>query len=122
MEGKKLFSKNHIWVIRTGDTARLGVSDHAQKKLRSIMFLNLPDVGEKLLIGQRFGDIESIKKVSDLISPVTGEVIAVNEELVDEPESINDAPYESWFVEVKVASIEDDLMDESTYLSFKDKL
>lgn len=122
MEVKKLFSKNHIWVLPIGDTVRLGVSDHAQKKLGNIMFLNLLDVGEKVLIGQRFGDVESIKTVSDLISPVDGKVIAVNEGLIDEPESINEAPYESWFIEVKVRSLEEGLMDENAYLNCKDAL
>lgn len=122
MEVKKLFSKSHIWVLQIGDTVRLGVSDHAQKKLGNIMFLNLPDAGEEVLIGQRFGDIESIKTVSDLISPVDGKVIAVNEELIDEPESINEAPYESWFIEVKVRSLEEGLMDENAYLNCKDAL
>lgn len=122
MEVKKLFSKSHIWVLQIGDTVRLGVSDHAQKKLGNIMFLNLPDAGEEVLIGQRFGDIESIKTVSDLISPVDGKVIAVNEELIDEPESINEAPYESWFIEVKVRSLEECLMDENAYLNCKDAL
>lgn len=122
MEVKKLFSKSHIWVLQIGATVRLGVSDHAQKKLGNIMFLNLPDAGEEVLIGQRFGDIESIKTVSDLISPVDGKVIAVNEELIDEPESINEAPYESWFIEVKVRSLEEGLMDENAYLNCKDAL
>ena len=118
----KLFSKNHIWMLQIEDTVKLGVSDHAQKKLGNVMFLNLPDVGDEVLIGQRFGDIESIKTVSDLISPVDGEVVAVNEELIDEPERINEAPYKSWFIEVKVSSIEDGLMDENTYLNCKDQL
>jgi len=119
MEGKRLFSKNHVWVVQTEGTAWLGVSDHAQKELGNIMFLNLPDIGEELLTGQRFGDIESIKTVSDLISPVDGKVIAVNEELVDAPENINEIPYESWFIEVRVTSVAEDLMDEDTYLSWK---
>lgn len=118
----RLFSKKHVWVVRNAHTVTLGITDFAQEKLGNIMFLNLPDVGEKLKIGQRFGDIESVKTVSDLISPVEGEVIKINEELVDEPDIINDEPYASWFVEVKVISFSDELMDEETYLSKKEDL
>lgn len=118
----RLISTKHIWMVVDSETAILGITDYAQKKLGSIMFLNLPDVGEMLTSGQRFGDIESIKTVSDLISPVDGKVIKVNEKLVDEPELINEEPYESWFIEVKVDSIPNDLMDEKTYLSLKEEL
>ena len=86
------------------------------------MFLNLPDVGDTLLIDQCFGDIESIKTVSDLISPIDGKVVKINEKLVDEPDLINEEPYKSWFVEVKVDAISDNLMDEETYLSWKGDL
>lgn len=119
---ERLFSNKHVWVLQDGETATIGITEYAQEKLGSIMFLNLPDVGEKLEYGQRFGDIESIKTVSDLFSPVDGEVIRINEELVDEPDAINDEPYESWFVEVKVTSTPDDLMDEETYLAKKEEL
>ena len=117
---ERLFSDKHVWVSVNGETALIGITDHAQKKLGNIMFLNLPDVGETLAEGQRFGDIESIKTVSDLISPVDGDVIRVNEELVDEPDAINEAPYESWFIEVKISSLSGGLMDEETYLAKKD--
>lgn len=119
---KRFFSNKHIWVQMNGNMAVLGISDYAQEKLGSIMFLNLPDVGERLSPGQRFGDIESIKTVSDLISPIEGEVINVNEELIDETELINEKPYESWFVEVKMDMVPDDLMDEETYLKRKEDL
>lgn len=118
----RLFSNKHIWMTRDGEIAKLGISDYAQEKLGNIMFLNLPDVGNKIASGQRFGDIESIKTVSDLISPVDGEVVKVNDELVDEPDIINEEPYESWFVEIKIDSVSDDLMDEETYLSRKENL
>ena len=118
----RLFSKTHIWVSGNEDTVILGITDFAQEQLGSVMFLNLPDVGEKLKIGQPFGDIESIKTVSDLISPVEGEVLKINEELVDEPDLINDEPYNSWFVEVKVTLLSDELMDEKAYLSQKEDL
>ncbi len=119
---ERFFSNKHIWIQMNGDMAVLGISDYAQDKLGSIMFLNLPDKGERLLCGQRFGDIESVKTVSDLISPVDGEVVKVNEDLVDETELINDKPYESWFVEVRMDARPDDLMDEETYLKRKEEL
>lgn len=118
----RLFSKKHIWVLKNADTVTMGITDFAQEKLGNIMFLNLPDVGERLKTGQHFGDIESIKTVSDLISPVDGEVVKINEELVDEPDIINEEPYTSWLVEVKVTSLSDELMDEETYLSQKEDL
>lgn len=114
---KRLFSNKHVWFFQDGEIATIGITEYAQEKLGSIMFLNLPEVGEKIEAGQRFGDIESIKTVSDLFSPVDGEVLKINEELVDEPEAINEDPYESWFIEVKVTTIPDDLMDEETYLA-----
>ena len=117
---QKLFSKNHIWIVTDGENARLGITDFAQKKLGNIMFLNLPDEGETIESGKRFGDIESIKTVSDLISPVDGEVTGVNGDLVDEPDAINEAPYESWFIEVKVSALSVDLIDEETYLEKKE--
>lgn len=114
---KRLFSKNHVWVEKKDNTARIGISDYAQKKLGNIMFLNLPDVGDILKINQCFGDIESIKTVSDLLSPIDGEVVCVNESLVDEPDMINENPYECWFVEVKVNELSSELMDEERYLA-----
>lgn len=119
MDNNLLFSNKHIWIDDKGDTALLGITDHAQSRLGAIMFINLPDIGERVECNERFGDIESVKTVSDLISPVSGEVVSVNEELMDEPESINEAPFKSWFVEVKVESRIDDLMDEKTYNTHK---
>lgn len=119
---RRLFSNKHIWILKDGEKATMGITEFAQEKLGGIMFLNLPDIGEKLKIGRRFGDIESIKAVSDLISPVDGEVEKINAELVDEPEAINEKPYENWLVEVKISSLTDDLMDEETYLRVKEEL
>ena len=117
---ERLFSKHHIWVLKEGDTGILGITDHAQEKLKSIMFVNLPDTGDMISDGKRFGDIESIKTVSDLIAPVSGEVTDVNEELIDSPELLNDAPYDNWLIKVKNISSLEDLMDEETYLKSKD--
>jgi glycine cleavage system H protein len=112
------FSKNHIWITVDGPTARLGVSDYAQSQLGGIVFLNLPDIGETLSVGERFGDIESVKTVSDLISPIDGVVTAVNDDLVDAPDAINSAPYESWFVEATITSTPNNLMEEVAYSNY----
>ena len=117
---ERLYSQNHIWVAGNGETLKLGITDYAQEKLGSIMFVNLPDVGETVVKGRKFGDIESIKTVSDLLSPVDGKVIRINEELIDEPERINEDPYACWLVEVKPAGQTDGLVDEQTYLLQKD--
>ena len=111
-----LFSSSHIWVEIQGEqVARIGISDFAQSSLEAIMFVNLPEVGETLCIGERFGDIESLKTVSDLISPLNGNVLAINEDLLDMPYAINEAPYDNWLVEANVECLAEDLMDRLTY-------
>ncbi len=104
-----------------GDTATLGITDHAQEKLGGIMFVNLPEVGEKVRTGQRFGDVESIKTVSDLISPVDGEVLLVNENVEDDPELINEDAYGNWLIKVKLESGAENLLDEAEYEARKEE-
>lgn len=114
--GGRLYSKKHMWVLQDkGGIAAIGITDFLQEKLGAIMFLNLPKVGDKLSVGERFGDIESKKTVMDLEAPINGEVIAVNEDLEAEPDVINDEPLENWFVKVKVDSIPDNLLTEKDY-------
>ena len=121
MSSNRLYSSHHIWILQNGNTAVLGISDYAQEKLGDVMFVNLPDVGEELTAGERFGDIESIKTVSDLIAPLTGRVLRVNDTLQDEPEKLNEDPYGSWLIEVEVSSFSEEFMDEDTYLADKEK-
>lgn len=116
-----LFSKNHLWVQAEGVTAKIGISAYAVKKLDSIVFLNLPEVGEQLTIGEKLGDVESVKTVTDLLSPVTGQVAVVNEALLDDPGPIADDPYGNWLVEVKADKLSDDLLTEEEYQSYKDE-
>ena len=113
-----LFSKNHIWVTVSGETARLGISDYAQSELGAIVFLKLPDIGDEIIIGGHFGDVESLKTVSDLISPIRGKVVSTNENLTDAPNAINSLPYDSWFIEVKITDISASLMDNSAYIEY----
>ncbi len=122
MGSDRLYSENHLWVLRDGNNAKIGISDYAQEKLGAVMFVNLPDVGEELKEGSRFGDIESIKTVSDLISPITGKVLCVNDILQDEPERINEDPFGSWLIEAEISSVSGKLMAEDVYLSVKEKL
>jgi len=99
------YAESHEWITEDG---RVGISDFAQDELGDVVFVELPEVGEELTAGSEFGVIESIKAVSDLYAPVSGEVTAVNEELFDTPELVNDDPYgDGWMIEV--AFEEDDL-------------
>ncbi len=117
-----LFSDKHIWIKESDGVARIGITTFAQEKLGNIMFVNFPEAGDKIVANERFGDIESVKTVSDLISPLSGDVVAVNEEILDEPYLINDDAMESWFIEVSNYKLLDNLMDENTYNNRKEEL
>ena len=109
-----LYLESHEW-LTTDDPRRVGVSDFAQDELGDVVFVELPDPGDELVAGEPFGVIESIKAVSDLYSPVDGEVVAVNEALFDRPELVNEDPYgEGWLLEVEVAG-EGDLLGAEAY-------
>lgn len=120
------FSKNHIWVQATDNrTVRLGLSDYAQSQLREIVFLNLPDVGDKITAGECFGDVEDLKNVTEMVSPVGGTVTEINASVQDNPGLIHDNPYESWLVAVRLedgqlqdGDITDGLMEEADYLKY----
>jgi glycine cleavage system H protein len=115
----KLFSMTHEWVEFSNDaTARVGISDFAQKELGDLVFVNLPAVGDAVTAGTAFADVESVKAVSDVNSPVTGTVTAVNEALLDNPELINQDPYGSWFVEVGDVTARGELLAEDEYKTF----
>ncbi len=97
------YSKEHEWAKIEGDMATIGISDFAQNSLGDIVFMELPDVGRKLTADESFGVVESIKSVSDLYSPFSGEVTEVNSELVNSPEKINSSPYDSWMIKIKMS-------------------
>jgi glycine cleavage system H protein len=114
-----LYAKTHEWVeIKNDHTARIGISDFAQHELGDLVFVNLPEVGDSVTVDAAFGSVESVKAASDVISPVTGVVSAVNGEVLDHPESINESPYESWFIEVKEIAGKSDLMTAAEYEEF----
>ena len=96
-----LYSKSHEWVKEEGDIAIIGLTDFAQSELGDLVFVNLPEEGDEVTVGEAFSDVESVKAVSDVYSPVSGIVCEINEELLDAPEKINEEPYEAWFVKVK---------------------
>lgn len=99
------YTKSHEWVkMLDEETALVGLSDYAQDALGDLVFVNLPEQGDEVTEGESFADVESVKAVSDVYSPVTGTVAEVNEGLLDAPESINEAPYDAWFMKVEKIS------------------
>ena len=109
------YSKSHEWVKYEDGIAIVGISDFAQDALGDVVFVNLPQVGDEVTAGESFGDVESVKAVSDLISPVSGVVCAVNEELDDSPENLNEDPYGAWIIKVENITDEEELLDSAAY-------
>jgi glycine cleavage system H protein len=97
------YTKDHEWIDLAGDRGKVGITDYAQQQLGDVVYVELPDVGLKVKQGQSFGTIESVKAVSELYSPVTGEVVEVNSALKDKPETVNKDPHASWMVVIKLA-------------------
>ncbi len=118
------YSEEHEWALVEDDLVTVGISDFAQDSLGDIVFVELPEVGMVLEAGRTFGVVESVKAVSDVYSPVTGEVVEVNEELKDAPEIINTSAYEDgWMIKVKATDLSelDDLMDADAYQEYVEK-
>lgn len=113
-----LYSKSHEWVKEEGDIAIIGLTDFAQSELGDLVFVNLPEEGDEVTVGEAFSDVESVKAVSDVYSPVSGTVCEINEELLDAPEKINEAPYDAWFVKVKDITEKEDLLSAEEYQAF----
>src|SRR5437870_7977452 len=97
------YSKDHEWIDISGDRGKVGITDYAQQQLGDVVYVELPEVGAKLKQGQSFGTIESVKAVSELYSPVAGEVVEVNTALKDKPEAVNKDPHGSWMIVIKLA-------------------
>ncbi|MBR0373683.1 MAG: glycine cleavage system protein GcvH [Mogibacterium sp.] len=112
------YSKTHEWLTMDGDVAVIGISDFAQDALGDVVFINLPEVGDDVFAGEPFGDVESVKAVSDLVSPVTGTVCAINEVLLDAPEALNEDCYEAWIIKVEGVTQTEDLLDATEYEEF----
>ena len=112
------YSKDHEWVRFEGDTAVIGISDFAQDALGDVVFINLPGEGDEAVAGETFGDVESVKAVSDLVSPVSGTITAVNEALADAPETLNADPYGAWIIKVEGVTATEELLDAAAYEAF----
>jgi glycine cleavage system H protein len=119
-EGLK-YSKEHEWVLVEGNTATIGITEFAQEELGDIVYVELPEVGEKIVKDDPFGAVESVKAVSDIYAPVSGSVLEINDVLPDNPETINDDPYgDGWMIRVELSDTDDltDLMDAEEYAEY----
>ena len=114
------YTEEHEWIKVQDGVGTIGITDYAQHALGDIVFVELPEVGKKLEKGKTFGVVESIKSVSDLFTPVTGEVLEVHSALESSPETINQNPYESWLIKVKISNPAElkDLLSDSEYKNF----
>jgi glycine cleavage system H protein len=114
------YTKEHEWVLLEGDRARVGITDYAQKQLGDVVFLELPEVGRQLKSHDVFGTVESVKAVSELFAPLSGEVVEVNADLPQNPEKINSDPYGAWMMVVKVADLGQaaSLLDAAAYRAY----
>ena len=112
------YSKSHEWVKVEDGVTVVGISDFAQNALGDVVFVNLPAEGDSVTAGDAFGDVESVKAVSDLVSPVTGTVCAVNEDLLDAPETLNSDPYGAWIIKVENVEGSEELLDAPAYEAF----
>lgn len=111
------YTKDHEWVRTEGGEAAVGITDFAQRQLGDVVFVELPDVGRQLKQGEVFGTIESVKAVSELFAPVSGEVVAVNADLGSHPEAVNGKPHDAWMIRLRPsnASDADHLLDAAAY-------
>jgi glycine cleavage system H protein len=112
------YSEDHEWAKKDGDVIVVGITDYAQGELGDVVYLDLPAVGDTFNMKDPFGSIEAVKAAADLYMPISGEVVAVNEDLPDNPETINTDPYgEGWMIKIKIANTEeyDALMDAAAY-------
>jgi len=112
------YSKDHEWVRVDGDTAVIGITDHAQEQLGDVVYVELPKAGDEFAANDSFGSVESVKAVSDVIAPLSGEVLEVNSAVADAPETVNEDPYgEGWLVRVRLSDPgeADSLMDAEAY-------
>lgn len=109
------YTKSHEWIRYEDGVAVIGISDFAQDALGDVVFVNLPAVGDEVTAGEAFGDVESVKAVSDLICPVSGVVCEINEELEDSPENLNEDPYGAWIIKVENVTAEEELLSAADY-------
>ncbi|HCV52154.1 glycine cleavage system protein GcvH [Exiguobacterium sp.] len=114
------YSEEHEWVEVSGNKARIGITDFAQHELGDIVFVELPEVGDTISANEPFGSVESVKTVSELYAPISGKVVAINENLSDSPELVNESPFEgAWMVDIEIEDVSqvEALMDAAAYKS-----
>jgi len=111
------YAKTHEWAKIEGNKAKIGITDYAQVQLNDIVYVELPEVGDEVNKGETFGVVESVKAASDVYAPLSGKVVAVNEEVVNSPELLNEDPYNNWLIEIEISdpSEADDLLDVDAY-------
>ena len=111
------YTKEHEWIRVDGNTGAIGITDFAQQQLGDVVYVELPEVGSTITAGEVFGTIESVKAVSELFAPVSGEVVEINSSLKDRPDHVNSQPHETWMVKVKLGSAGElaSLMDAAAY-------
>ncbi len=115
------YHKEHEWVLVENGNVKIGITDYAQAKLKDIVYVELPEVGDEVEANSEFGAVESVKGISDLFAPVSGEVVETNGDLEDAPESVNEDPYAAWMIVVKPSNLEEDLgtlMDANGYTEY----
>lgn len=113
------YSKDDEWLRYEGDVAYVGITDYAQHELGDLVFVNLPEVDDEVVAGEAFGDVESVKAVADVMSPVSGVVLEVNEDLLDDASLINSDPFGSWFIKIGSITGEDELMTADEYDAYR---
>lgn len=112
------YSKSHEWIRDTADGVEIGISAHAVEALGDLVFVNLPEEGDAVTAGEAFGDVESVKAVSDVYCPVSGVVAEVNTALLDAPELVNEDPYGAWFIRVSDVTEQEALLSADEYAAF----
>ncbi len=113
------YTKEHEWILTEGGEAKIGVTKYAVEQLGDVVHLELPEVGAKFSAGESFGTVESTKTVSDLYLPVDGEIIAVNQELIDAPEELAEDPHDKgWLVRIRISGKTDELLDAAAYTQY----
>lgn len=114
---KTYYSKTHEYITVDGNIGYIGISDYAQNALGNVVYVDMPEQDDEIEAGEDFGAVESVKAASDLIAPVSGVVIDINEQLIDNPRLINENAMENWIIKVEMTDLSqlDDLMDEETY-------
>ena len=114
------YTRDDEWLLEEDGVAVVGISDYAQHELGDLVFVNLPEVGDEVVAGEAFADVESVKAVADVISPVSGEVLEINEDLLDDAALINEDAYAAWFVKVGNVTDKEDLLSADEYEAYNE--